>query len=311
LDTLHLDEAGLFKPATAFRVRPSDFTGTPMPKDEPLAVNPPDGAMIDYTLPAAALGPVTLTILDAHDNPVRHFSSTDTQKSPDPSKLEFAPEWMPTPVMLATQRGMHRFVWDLRYASPESATKKQPSPQGAWAPPGRYQIELNVAGKKFRQPLDIKEDPRVRISQAALLREFTLTKQIEQACARASSALEQATRLLGALESRLVESTATHEDMVRLRAKAWSVSGVPPHASSRNTPPLRSDSLRTLVANLEKLEGAADGADADPGPDVRSSFATLSRMLTATLFDWQTLLHQDLVQLNAQLKAAGEPLLTT
>ena len=64
------------------------------------------------------------------------------------------------------------------------------------------------------------------ISQAALLREFTLTKQIEQASARASTALEQATRLLDALESRLAQSTAPHEDMVRLRAKAWSVSGV-------------------------------------------------------------------------------------
>jgi hypothetical protein len=53
-----------------------------------------------------------------------------------------------------------------------------------------------------------------------------------------------------------------------------------------------------------------DGADADPGPDVRSTFATLSRMLTTTLSNWQTLLDHDLVELNAQLKAAGEPLIS-
>ena len=35
----------LFKPADAIRLRPSGFTGTPMPKDEPLAANPPDGAI--------------------------------------------------------------------------------------------------------------------------------------------------------------------------------------------------------------------------------------------------------------------------
>jgi hypothetical protein len=69
--------------------------------------------------------------------------------------------------------------------------------------------------------------------------------------------------------------------------------------------------LQTLAADLSKLEEAADGADADPGPDVRASFATLSRMLTATLSDWRTLLNHDLVELNAQLKAAGEPLITT
>ena len=267
--------------------------------------------MIDYALPTAAPGPVTLTIRDAHDNLVRRFSSTDVKKSPDPSTLEFAPEWVPPPMVLSTTPGTHRFVWDLRYPSAQPATAKQRSPQGAWAPPGRYEIALNVAGKNFRQPLEVKEDPRVTISQAALLREFTLTQQIEQASARASSALQQATRLLDSLESRLAQSTAPHEDMVRLRAKAWSVSGVAPHSASRSTPPLRTDSLRTLAADLDKLEEAADGADADPGPDARASFATLSRMLSATLSDWQTLLNHDLVELNAQLKAAGEPLITT
>ena len=196
-------------------------------------------------------------------------------------------------------------------SSPEPATAEQPSPQGAWAPPGRYEIELSVAGKTFRQSLEVKEDPRVTISQAALLREFTLTQRIESASARASTALDQAKRLLDALESRLAQSTTPHEEMVRLRAKAWSVSGVPPHSASRNTPPLRTDSLRALAADFDQLEGAADGADADPGPDLRASFATLSRMLTATLVDWQTLVKHDLVELNAQLKAAGEPLITT
>ena len=314
--TLHSDEAILFKPATAIRMRPSNFTGTPMPKDEPLAANPPDGAIIDYALPAAFEGPVTLTVRDARDNLVRRFSSTDVTNSPDPSKLKFAPEWVPAPRVLFTAPGMHRFVWDLRYSSgepamTEPATEERPSPQGAWAPPGRYEITLSVAGKKFRQPLEVKEDPRVSISQAALLREFTLTQQIERASARAASALRQASRLLEALESRLAQSPAPHENLVRLRAKAWSVSGVPPHSASRNTPPLRTDSLQTLAADLSKLEEAADGADADPGPDVRASFATLSRMLTATLSDWRTLLNHDLVELNAQLKAAGEPLITT
>ena len=307
MGTLHPDEAVLFKPATAIRVRPSKFAGTPMPKDEPLATNPPDGAVIDYALPAAVEGPVTLTILDAHDDPIRRFSSTDLEKPPDPSKLEFAAEWVPPAVVLSTQPGMHRFVWNLRYPSPEPATAEQPSPQGAWAPPGRYEIELNIAGKSFRQPLEIKEDPRVTISQAALQREFALTQRIEQASARVSTAAGQATRLLDALESRLGQSAAAHEDMVRLMAKASNVSGVPPHSSLRHIPPLRTDSLRALAADLGKLEEAADGADADPGPDVRAAFATLSRMLTITLTDWQALLDHDLAQLNARLKAAGEP----
>jgi photosystem II stability/assembly factor-like uncharacterized protein len=311
MGTLRADEPVLFKPATAFRVRPSNVTGTPMPKDEPLAANPPDGAVIDYALPAAVTGPVMLTIRDAHDNLVRRFSSADFEASPDPSKLEFAAEWVPPPAVLSSAPGMHRFVWDLRYPSAEPATKKRRALQGAWAPPGQYAIELNIAGKNLRQPLVLKEDPRVTVSQAALQREFALTQQIEQASERASAALAQASRLLDTLESRLAQSTAPHEGIAHLRAKASSVSGVPPHSALRNTPPLRTDSLKMLATDLGKLEAAADGADADPGPDVRASFATLSRMLSATLSDWQTLLNHDLVELNAQLKAAGEPLITT
>ena len=40
----------LFTPATAVRERGAGFTGTPMPKDEPMASNPPSGAYIDYVL---------------------------------------------------------------------------------------------------------------------------------------------------------------------------------------------------------------------------------------------------------------------
>ena len=310
MGTTHPGEAVLFQPAIALRVRPSTFTGTPMPKDEPLAGNPPDGAVIDYALPRGAKGPVTLTILDAHEQPVRRFSSADLAKPPDPSKLEFAPAWVPPPAVLSLDPGMHRIVWNLRYPTPEPPTTERPSPEGAWAPPGRYQVELSVGGERLRQPLELREDPRVRLSQAALLREFLLTQRIEQLSARASTALEQAMRLQDALQSRLAQPAAPRgEDLTRLMAKASSVSGVSAHSSSRNTPPARTDSLRALVTDIGKLEEAADGADADPGPDVRASFATLSRMLTATLSGWQRLLDHDLADLNARLQAAGEPVI--
>src|SRR6058998_3123959 len=40
----------LILPAKTYRERPAGFTGTPMPKDEPMAPNPPFGAMIDYVV---------------------------------------------------------------------------------------------------------------------------------------------------------------------------------------------------------------------------------------------------------------------
>src|SRR6185436_11818044 len=54
----------LFAPAPAVRQRPAGFTGTPMPKDEAAAPDPPAGAYLDYTLRTAAQKPVTLEIRD-------------------------------------------------------------------------------------------------------------------------------------------------------------------------------------------------------------------------------------------------------
>ncbi len=71
------EEIMLYKPATAYRVRWSLNTDTPLPPDEPAGQNPPDGAIIDYYFNDNVVGSVTLDISDAHGSIVRHFSSED------------------------------------------------------------------------------------------------------------------------------------------------------------------------------------------------------------------------------------------
>ena len=58
-------------------------TDTPLPPDEPAGENPPDGAMIDYSLGADAPGPVTLEIKDARGNLFRRYASTDPAAAAD------------------------------------------------------------------------------------------------------------------------------------------------------------------------------------------------------------------------------------
>ena len=67
---LSLGATRLLAPAAAVRLRPEPFTGTPFPKDEPAAANPPFGAHLDYVLADPATE-VTLTIRDAQQNVVR------------------------------------------------------------------------------------------------------------------------------------------------------------------------------------------------------------------------------------------------
>ena len=47
--------AHLFAPAPAYRVQRDTYTDTPLPPDEPAAANPPDGAILDYYLPAVGV----------------------------------------------------------------------------------------------------------------------------------------------------------------------------------------------------------------------------------------------------------------
>ena len=63
-------------PAQAWRVRWNKNTDTPLPPDEPAGQNPPDGAILNYWLPADARE-VSLEILDAGGSTVvRRYSST-------------------------------------------------------------------------------------------------------------------------------------------------------------------------------------------------------------------------------------------
>jgi photosystem II stability/assembly factor-like uncharacterized protein len=181
----------LFAPATAIRVRPADFTGTPMPKDEPMAPNPPNGADIDYRLAIPPKGPVEIAILDPAGARVRAFSSADIPPAPDLGKIDTAPEWIDRPAPPAATIGLHRFVWDFHYPPPAGIESEQPV-AGVWAPPGRYTVTLTVDGQTWRQPLTVAPDPRVAARPADYQRAFELARRIEADRVRAHAALAKA-----------------------------------------------------------------------------------------------------------------------
>src|SRR5437588_4134793 len=161
--------AHLFRPADAVIIPPYTENGTPQPRDEPLAENPPYGAIIDYYLKANAGGPVTLEILSPAGDVVRRYSSEDRATPVDPNKLNIPVFWVPTPEPLSAAAGMHRWTWDLRPTPPpERAAGGGGGASvfgGRGGPailPGTYTVRLNVGGKTYMQPLVVKPDPRTR-----------------------------------------------------------------------------------------------------------------------------------------------------
>ena len=67
------NEAYLFKPVTAVRVRFATNSPTPWPPELPAGENPPPGGIIDYFLSGNASGAVKLEILDAAGKLVRSY----------------------------------------------------------------------------------------------------------------------------------------------------------------------------------------------------------------------------------------------
>ena len=177
----------LFAPAVAVRFRPAAFTGTPMPKDEPMSVDPAFGAAIDYSL--AADGPVTIRIEDAAGAVARSYGSADPDPAPDLQKIDSAPEWLPRSPPPAATTGAHRFVWDLHYAPPPGLSP-EPGVDRVWAPPGRYTVVLIAGGKTFRQPLVLAPDPRVTAPPASYQTAFNLARRIEADRGRVALALK-------------------------------------------------------------------------------------------------------------------------
>ncbi len=157
--------AFLFRPAEVINMPPGNENGTPQPKDEPTAENPPYGALIDYYLRAEAQGPIVLEIVDAAGQVVRRFASDDKTPPRDPNTLVVQPIWMPVIGPLPASAGMHRLVWDLR---PTPAGGRGGGAGGggggrggpASIQPGTFTVRLTVGGKIYAQPLIVRADPR-------------------------------------------------------------------------------------------------------------------------------------------------------
>jgi photosystem II stability/assembly factor-like uncharacterized protein len=167
-------DAYLFKPADAINVLQGGDNGTPLQKDEPQALNPPNGAVIDFYLRSAATGTLTLEILDAAGTSVRTFS-TDASSQPAaqggrgggggiPST---SPLWRTPPEPFSASAGMHRVVWDAVPVVPGGGRGGRGGGgggRGGGAPKltGTFTAKLTVNGKSYAQTFAVRADPRGR-----------------------------------------------------------------------------------------------------------------------------------------------------
>ena len=307
----------LFGPSPAYRVRRDTNTDTPLPADEPAGENPPDGAAIDYFLAKSASGPVTLEILDGQGKLVRRYSSAD-QREETQAELEkqlIPLYWLRAPRILSAEAGMHRWIWDLRYAPPSSAAHEYPIaavphdtpryPLGPLALPGQYTVWLTANGHNYSAPLSVKMDPRVKNSLADLQKQLALEMQLASAVTRSSEAVSQARSIREQL-GRLAE-TANGPLKHSIKAVDQEISAIlggPADSATRDSQkPALTASNSTAIALYKEVEKA----DAAPTVGQTDAFRKTEGEVGAAIQPWDVVKAKELPALNQQLRAAGLP----
>jgi hypothetical protein len=167
-DQVAAADAWLFRPAEVVLIPPGSENGTPLPKDEPFADNPPFGAYIDYyiggrrTSDSGPPPPVTIEIVDPAGQTIRRVASDQPAPVRDPNTLNVAAVWVTTPQPPSASPGMHRWVWDLRLATTGGGRGGPGGGRGGapLAQPGTYAVRLTVNDKTLTQVLAVKPDPR-------------------------------------------------------------------------------------------------------------------------------------------------------
>ncbi len=170
--------------SATYRFRRDTNSDTPLPPEVPAGKNPPDGAIIDYSLPAKS-GLVTIEIYDSTGDLVRRYTSEDEPDPVNPDDLDVPTYWIRPFQKIGTEPGAHRLVWDLYWQPlayvpfyPISAVYKDtpPVPTSPIAAPGKYTVKVSSLGSSRAETFDLVLDPRITTPAEAIQEQFKLAK---------------------------------------------------------------------------------------------------------------------------------------
>jgi hypothetical protein len=291
-------------------------TDTPIPPDEPMAPNPPEGALIDYYLSAPAKS-VTLEILDGQNHLVRRFSNTER---PDITEEELKKQliplyWVRNFKSLSTEAGMHRWEWHLRYPAPASSRHEYPIaaiphdtprlPLGPTVVPGTYTVRLTVDGKVLTAPLTVKMDPRIKTSPAGLQKKFEAETRLATMMTQTNQALTQGGAIRAQLEKVNDSSKADVKNAVgEFQKKLGGLIGTP---GGFFAPPSQEVTLGRVNGEAGTLYQQIWQVDAEPTTSQNDALSATEKSSTEVLKRWADFKNTELPALNRLLRDAQVP----
>jgi len=294
-DSVAAAEAHLFAPRDPHQFNVRAFRGDRAPTP------PPDGAVIHYAFETPPDTTVTLEILDDQDEVVRRYTA-----EPGADDAE-----------LPVDAGLNRFVWDLTYPGPDvvdDAVMSLSSTGGFPAPPGTYHVRLEAGDWSARRSFDVQKDPRVDdVSQEDLQARFELARQarnrltevhdairtLRSVRSQAAAAAERAARTDAAADTIQARARRLQQKLTDLETTLMQTKNESPQ-DPINFPPQLDNQWAYLYTHVI-------GAYARPTEGSYERFDDLVDQTEPLLARLDTLLSQDLADLNAALRAADVP----
>jgi photosystem II stability/assembly factor-like uncharacterized protein len=147
--------------------------------------NPPEGVIVTYFLKEKPEGEVKLHFKDAEGALIKSFSSTPLENDTSDAALD---------PRVRAEQGANRFVWNLRYpiarkVPGDKATEQMLLGTGPLAPPGKYQVHLEIDGVSQAEEFEVVKDPRVGTSQDDFVAQFTFFKKIRDKLSETNDAI--------------------------------------------------------------------------------------------------------------------------
>jgi photosystem II stability/assembly factor-like uncharacterized protein len=294
--------------------------------------NPPAGAVIYYWLKTAVKKPdakpdsgadakeksdkeapkITLEILDSSGKVIRKYPKKEEAGGDDEDFFSRGSN-----ADLTGDAGLNRFVWDLRY---EGATKVPHAPlwggstDGPVAVPGTYQVRLTVLGKSYTAPVEIKLDPRLKVTPEDLQKQFDLLVKIRDKVTETDDTINQIRDLrdqINAFDKRLKDSPqakTVSEAGKALDKKMTEVEEALIQTKAKSGQDVLNFPVR-LNNHLVALGGVVGSADSAPTQQSYEVFDMLSKQVDEQLAKWKTIVSTDVASYNNLIKQQDVPAL--
>jgi len=297
-----------YQPKGALRIQ-SGGSRRPVPTT---GENPPHGAVLYYYVKSEPKE-VTIDILGRDGKVIRHFSSKripPPTSPPDPESPKPKPE-------IEVQVGLNRFVWDLH----ETEAPRIPGyflwdyESGSHGPlvlPGTYQARITADGESATQPLEVKLDPRVKVAQEDLEKQYALENRVHTQLSRVYQTATQMLDLRKQIAdlNRRMAGEPQAKDLIRAGEQLDKKINAALEKLVNFKITASEDSLAYPLGLDGKLATLAEdigrGADGVPTEPQYQLFQKYSRMLDQDLSEWGNLLAKDL-PMYQKLAAAQNP----